>query len=95
MINQILKLKTRVFFRHLPDAFGQTEPEHPMGISIDLKKRSPPARTYVHECLHLIFPEKSEREIIRLEREVWNAATPKQKFHLYKRVFNRRYRHQR
>jgi len=90
LFNQIMKLKTRVVFRYLNDAYGETDFET---ISIDLGKNANVGRTYVHEAVHIIFPEFSEKEVLRTEREVWKSLTPKQKFFIYKRVFNRRYRH--
>jgi len=95
LFNQIVNLRTKIVFRHI-DFFtlGQTEPQYDgKTISIDLSKNANVGRTYVHECLHYIFPEFSETEVLRTEREVWKSLTPKQKFFIYKRVFNRRYRH--
>ena len=95
LFNQIVGLRTKVVFRYIDTVtLGQTEPEYDgKTISIDLGKNANVGRTYIHECLHYLFPELSETEVWKLEREVWNSLTPKQKFFVYKRVFNRRYRH--
>ena len=33
-------------------------------------------RTLLHECLHWVYPDKSETEILRLELQYWTAISP-------------------
>lgn len=95
LFNEIMKLRPRVVFRHLGIYAGWTEPAEGDGwaMSIDLKGVDNPAMTYIHECIHLLYPVFSEKKVLELEQEVWVSLTPHQRFQIYKRLFNRKYRY--
>ena len=80
--------RAKVLFCHLRDALGESIPGE---IKIDLKRNTNPVRTYVHECLHLKYPEWSETRVLKTEREIWKRMSNRQVFELGKRLFNRKW----
>lgn len=101
LFSRVMKVKRAVFFRK--DSSGKTlnygsvdiesgKKKTPIIINLSLHERQLPSRTYLHECLHVIFPEMSESNIRALERITWNTMTTKQRFLLAKKLYNRRWR---
>jgi hypothetical protein len=43
--------------------------------------------TVLHECLHLVFWDTAEHEIVKVEQEVFNALSDRQLSNLINRVF--------
>jgi hypothetical protein len=61
-------------------------------IYINLMTSANPARTYVHELLHLKHPEWSETRVRQQESVTWRKMDTKQRFNVYYKLFNRRFR---
>ena len=59
-------------------------------VWISLMRNNPPARNYVHECLHLIYPKMSEHDVQLWESVIWRRLTHRQRLRLYRKMFNRR-----
>jgi len=89
-----MRVRRRVVFRKMDKHYGCTwiHPKEPILINLSLHERRIPSRTYWHEALHHVFPEKSERDIRALEEETWRKLTAKQRFLLSKKLFNRSWR---
>ena len=56
-------------------------------ISLDLATHRPPAKTFIHECLHYIYPEIAHTEIYERERNIWKHITNKQIALVYRKMF--------
>ena len=86
-LNRILGLrKLKIKFRSLDHLceFG-----HIIGniISLDLATHRPPAKTFIHECLHYIYEDAGHAEIYERERNIWNHITNKQIARVYRKIF--------
>ncbi len=73
--------------------FGMVDPQADGGLQIVLnpwrpwKSRGGFVSTVLHECLHLSDWDESEKEISRIEKEMFKALTDRQLGNLMKRVF--------
>jgi len=62
-------------------------------ITIDLEKSVRPyGLVYLHETLHYYRRDLAEDEVIYLSMEMWKKMSLRQRFILYKKIFNRRWR---
>lgn len=85
-------MRHRVIFKRLPKGvYGECDKDKRI-IWIDLLKSTNPCRTYLHELLHLSYPEQAETWIEREERITWHSMTSAERFALYQALFNRKYR---
>ena len=84
-LKDILKAKGfTIDFGYIKDAFAQTEGWH---IKLHLKRQSPPARSFIHECIHYLNPEMPEKEVLKLESKLWKSATQKEIEKIYRKIF--------
>ena len=85
--NKIIRAKGyKIRFVHLKTAYADID-DKTNEIRIDLNNVVPPARKFGHELLHYCFPGMPHTEVYRLESEIWNESTQKQKLKLYKKLF--------
>ena len=61
-------------------------------ISIDLLKRTDPARVFLHELLHRTYLDRSEYAILALERHMWTHSSQRERYLLYRTLFMRKWR---
>ena len=82
-----------VLFGHLPDGvFGESEIGNNRAIiKIDLKKGVNPARTYLHELIHIKYPGWTESKVRMTERLMWAKFDQERRFKVYRELFNRVY----
>ena len=84
-IQDILKAKGFTLdFGHMKDALGKTEG---WCIKLNLKCHTPPAKIFLHECVHYLNPEMSEADVVKLESKLWKKLTHKEALKLYKKLF--------
>ena len=84
-IRDILKAKLNsIDFGYMKDAIGMT-----LGwdIKLDLKCRVPPAKIFIHECVHYLNPEMPEKEVEKLESKLWKKLTHKEALKIYRKIF--------
>jgi hypothetical protein len=84
-IKDILKSKGYTLsFGFMSDAMGAT-----LGwdIKIDLKSDWPPARIFVHEMVHYLNPEMSEKEVKSYSNKLWKKLTHKESLKIYRKLF--------
>lgn len=89
-IDEILKTKGyRLTFKSLKksSAFGICDDEI---ISIDLKTRMYPAKTFIHEVLHYRYPTLSEKQVIKAENSIWKSLTYRDILKIYRKMFKSR-----
>jgi hypothetical protein len=89
-----MKLRRPVTFHLDGKLYGSmwTESDRPINISIGLHNRRDPVRTFIHECVHILYPNLSEKGVYSIERWMWKHITPKEKFFLAKKLYNRKWR---
>ena len=99
LIQRVMAVNNPVIFRAEWRTYGHVlvptngdRSTEPIYINLGLHDRKIPAKTYLHECLHVIYPLYSELEIIHLENKVWESLTAKQRFLLAKKLYNRKWR---
>ena len=56
-------------------------------IEIDLKRNTPPARTFIHEMIHFLNPGFSEERTRELESRIWEKINNKQIERIYRKMF--------
>lgn len=62
-------------------------------ISIDLATHRPPAKTFIHECLHYMYDKDAagkdypHSEIYEREKAIWDHITNKQIAQVYRKMF--------
>jgi hypothetical protein len=90
-VSKILRLRhLRVGFRILRDKDGKVHGEAEVDnrqIYINLKSNIPPAKIFLHECLHVMYSKAAETTILQQENTVWNKLTHKEITFLYKKMF--------
>ncbi len=92
---RIMRIRRAVVFRFEQDIFGSCYPElvgKPIVINLSRHERNDPVRTYIHECLHILYPNLSEKEIRGMESKVWKSLTSKQRFFLARKLYNREWK---
>ncbi len=86
--------RAKVYFRKLPRRihgramYDDTDFE----IWIDLHKEANPARVFLHELLHRMYPHESETNIRLRETKMWRRMSEYQRFALYRNLFSRKWR---
>jgi hypothetical protein len=95
-IQEILKRRFRVRFENLPpdrladvNAVIDDENQQIDVIRIDLRRKTEPARSFLHELLHLYFPEMAETQVGRLESRIWKTLNQHERWMVYRRLFRK------
>lgn len=74
-IYALLKLKELdVFFRNLRKNRGETD----MVVAIYLNPKEGILPTFIHECLHVLYPEWQESLVLMTEKRIFNNLSEKQ-----------------
>ncbi len=94
ILERIMRVRKAVVFRYEDKLYGSCYPQTrcPIVINLNLHWRRDPVRTYIHECLHLLYPTLSERNIRKVEQYVWVKLTSKEQFLLARKLYNRKWR---
>lgn len=82
----------RVVFCQLPSHVDGEYDYDQNRIFIDLRKPVNPALTFLHELLHAKYPKYSHSKIRQLTAKKWKRMSQKQRFELYKLLFNRSFK---
>lgn len=72
--------------------FVEFKPKGRIWIAVGAKRRVSPAQIYLHECLHVLYPKRSEKWVLALERRMWRKLTNYQRYLLYHKLFAKHYR---
>lgn len=92
MFRRVMAVRRPVVFRTRNLMYGWVYPEiqgGPIYINLARHGDEDPTITYLHECLHCIFPEKSEEDITKLTEQMWKTMTTHQRFVLSRKLFRR------
>lgn len=94
LFQRVMRLRKAVVFHREAGYYGLcwTKSRRPILINLSLHARRLPERTYWHECIHLLYPEMSERDVRGLEEMTWQALTAKQRFLLARKLYHRKWR---
>ena len=99
IVEKILRVRRRVIFHDLGDCYGyiglpplKKSETRDIKINLGLHTRADPVKTYIHECLHAIYPKRPERVIRKIEVWVWKHITPKERFLVARKLYSRRWR---
>lgn len=85
-IARILRIKKIVVkFRNLSSR-GEFGHIYNKNIVLDPKRQLPLAKVFLHECLHYLYPIKSEIEILKMENSIWHRLSRKDIERLYKKM---------
>lgn len=96
VFTRVMRIRRGVIFRKEKGLYGccwtgKGEP-HSIIINLSLHERRLPSRTYLHECLHILYPKVSERDIRAMEEMVWNTLTTRQRFLLARKLYYRKWK---
>lgn len=87
-LQRLLRIRKRVIFRKPKGAVGLCVYGAGARIFVALKaRRLSPAQIYLHELIHTLFSELSEKEVLKMERSMWRRLTPHQRYLLYRKLF--------
>lgn len=95
IFERIMKVRRGVVFRWQDGMYGScwpTDSETVITINLARHERGDPVKTFVHECIHILYPKLSHDMVFRVERRVWNQMTSKERFLLAKKLYNRKWR---
>ena len=95
LFKKVMRVRRPVVFRVRHLLYGWVYPDiqgDPIYINLTRHGIEDPVMTYLHECLHCVYPEKTEDEIIALTDKVWYSMSSRQRFWLSKKLFNRVWR---
>lgn len=95
LFERIMKVRRAVVFRWAEGLYGSCYPtarDTPIEINLERHWRCDPLRTYIHECIHIIYPALSERNVRKVESYVWEHLTTREQFLLARKLYNRRWR---
>lgn len=93
LFKRLLRVRKRVVFRKLHGLVGLAEPFFGGKIYLDIKPRSlSPAQVYLHELIHVVHPNWSEKRVLATERYLWRRLTPRQRHQLYSKLFRHPYK---
>ena len=84
----------RVYFRNIMLGGKRCHGECVSGeyIVINLLTQANVANAFIHEKLHDEHPEWSETKVRRETAKRWRGMNTRQRFNLYKELFNRKFR---
>lgn len=92
---KVMAVRRPVVFRARVLLYGWVYPEipgDPIYINLSRHEKDDPTETYLHECLHVIYPEKSEKDIVALTERMWKSMSARQRFLLSRKLFARAWR---
>ena len=92
LFQKVMSVRRPVVFRARNLMYGWVFPElkrSPIFININRHENEDPTITYLHECIHCIYPEKSEEEVVELTESLWATLTSHQRFVLSRKLFRR------
>jgi len=95
IFQRIMRVRRAVIFRWQDGCYGSCYPtDSDTAIQINLTRhwRCDPIRTYAHECIHILYPTLSERNVRKVEKYVWDNLTSKEQFLLARKLYNRKWR---
>lgn len=92
LFHRPLRVRRRVIFRKPRGCIGLCETEHGGRIFVSLNtRRVPLGSVYLHELLHALYPNWSEKQVLYMERHLWKRLSVHQKYLLYKKLFRHPY----
>lgn len=92
---KVMAVRRPVVFRARHLLYGWVHVEiynDPIYINLSRCGDEDPTITYLHECLHCVYPEKPEEEIEDLTTRLWASLSSRQRFLLSKKLFNRKWK---
>lgn len=95
LYKKIMAIRRPVVFRASRLLYGWVHtgiPKDPIYINLAQHGIQDPTETYAHECLHVLFPDKTEEEIVSLTDKFWHSMTSHQRFLLSRKLFARQWR---
>jgi len=92
LFDKVMSVKAIVVFQKPKKAYGMLLMGRKNEMFVSIKSGVNPARIYLHECLHMLYPRWSERRILAMERKLWKNLTIYQCYLLYRKLFNRPFR---
>lgn len=95
IFQKVMSVRRGVVFRRKDNFFGWCFPqdrEEPIYINLDFHGDTDPVITYLHECLHILFPSLSEELIRKVEKRVWVKLSARQRFLLARKMYRREWR---
>jgi hypothetical protein len=95
LFRKVMGVRRPVVFRRSLLLYGWVFPEiegSPIFINLDRHGDEDPTITYLHENLHVIYPDMSEEDIQILTRRAWDSFSSRQRFLLSRKLFNRKWR---
>ena len=85
LYRKILKAKVRIhFFVMDKGVFGE---QCGVDVYLSLMKNNPVARNYIHEVLHYLYVDMSEKQVRYWEGVIWRNLTAKKRLVIYRRIF--------
>lgn len=96
LFQRIMGVRRAVVFRRKHLHYGWIEDvydtKEPIYINLDFHGLESGTFTYLHEILHILYPLKSEQEIVELTDKVWFKLSARERFLLSKKLYNREWR---
>lgn len=94
ILDELLRIKIRIKFCRISwsrrEIFGDScrGADNLIRINLSRHHRLPPGRTFVHELLHLKFPEWSnEKKVLAMEKRLWKIMGWRYKYRFYRKMF--------
>ena len=78
---------TFVIFRKLPKKIVGTCRRKRDIIELDLSQDQNPAKTFVHEMIHLLNPKWKEGRVLQQEEAVWSQLTEDERYNIFITLF--------
>lgn len=91
-IDRLLALRVKVVFKKLPKKVYGWVWQEERHIEIDLRKPVNPVRTFFHELIHILYPDKCETAIWRIETRLWARLKDEDIFNLGRKMYNRKFK---
>lgn len=95
LFRKVMAVRRPVVFRVRHLLYGWVYPEiagSPIYINLARCGDESATYTYLHECLHCVYPEKEEDEIVALSDRMWASMSPRQRFLLSRKLYCREWR---
>lgn len=95
LYQKIMAIRRPVVFRARLLLYGWVFPEidgDPIYINLSRHGDEDPVITYLHECLHIVYPKLSEERIIQITTRVWSGLTSQERFLLSRKLYSRKWR---
>lgn len=95
-LSELLSIRIKIIFCDLPpDRFADVnhveDNENQLidVIRIDLRRVANPARSFLHELIHLKLTELSETQVLRMETRMWKKFKQHERWMVYRRLFRK------